>query len=258
MKQVRKMIVTDLDGTLLHNDKTVSEYTKNIINEIQNEGHVFVIATARPIRAVKKFLKDLNFDAGIYHNGAVIMQKEKHLGSYGIDQPYNVIKKMLSKNPKLKIAMECDDTLYSNFDAELFWPGTSYTYSDSFSETINKIADKILLEVSSLDNMKEYEEILPPELYIQMSENKIGMIMNKKATKIDSIRLAAKKLKINPKEIYAFGDDYNDIDMLEGCSVGVAVGNSLEIVKKSAKYICDTNENDGVAKWIEKNILKKV
>ena len=55
-----KMIVTDLDGTLLKDDKSISTYTENVIKQLRNRGILFVVATARPIRAVKTFLPRIN------------------------------------------------------------------------------------------------------------------------------------------------------------------------------------------------------
>lgn len=80
MKKVR-MIVTDLDGTLLKDDKTISSFTIDVIKKYKSNGGIFVAATARPVRAVKEYDKILNFDAGIYHNGAVIqVDGEKQAG----------------------------------------------------------------------------------------------------------------------------------------------------------------------------------
>ena len=53
----------------------------------------------------------------------------------------------------------------------------------------------------------------------------------------------------------AFGDDFNDVDMLDYAGVSVAMGNAPDQVKLVADYICDTNNNDGMAKWIEENLL---
>ena len=60
---------------------------------------------------------------------------------------------------------------------------------------------------------------------------------------------------INKAEIVAFGDDLNDIDLLTHAGVSVAMKNALESVKEIADHICDTNDNDGVAKWLEENLL---
>lgn len=85
-----KMIVTDLDGTFLRTDKSVSAYSQKIIQQCREKGIVFVIATARPVRAVKNFLPFLSYDSAIYHNGAVVRLGEKMLDGYGIPNPENI------------------------------------------------------------------------------------------------------------------------------------------------------------------------
>ena len=54
----------------------------------------------------------------------------------------------------------------------------------------------------------------------------------------------------------AFGDDYNDFEIIKECGVGVAMGNAEEAIKEVAEYITATNEEDGVAKFLEEKILK--
>lgn len=86
-----RMIVTDLDGTFLRTDKSVSAYSQQIIQQCREKGIIFVIATARPVRAVKSFLPFLSCDAAIYHNGAVVRLGEKTLDGYGIPNPEKYI-----------------------------------------------------------------------------------------------------------------------------------------------------------------------
>ena len=66
-----KMIVTDLDGSLLRTDKTISRYTASVFHRCRENGVIVVFATARPIRAVKMLNLDIGDDAAIFHNGAV-------------------------------------------------------------------------------------------------------------------------------------------------------------------------------------------
>jgi len=81
------------------------------------------------------------------------------------------------------------------------------------------------------------------------------MVMNKNARKRNAIKEIANHFGVTLAETAAFGDDYNDIEMLQDCGIGVAVANAIDETKAAADLICDTNENDGVAKWIEENIL---
>ncbi len=250
-----KMIVTDLDGTLLRNDKTISPYTIKTIAKLRQSGHKFVVATARPLRAAKKFLESMEIDAGIYHNGALLYRGKNKIDSYQIDHAHDVIHSILNLNPSAFVAAEVDDILYSNFAAERLWPGTDYTLTQSdFSEICGKKADKIIVEVNSLEDMEKYKSVLTDDLYIQISENIIGMIMKKAAAKSNGIQYLASEFGIGTENIIAFGDDYNDIDMLQTAGIGICVKNGLDIVKNHADAICGSKEEDGVAKWLEKNM----
>ena len=77
------------------------------------------------------------------------------------------------------------------------------------------------------------------------------MFMHSEANKWEGLNA---HFGISTAGILAFGDDYNDIEMLKNAGIGVAVGNAIDEVKAVADYICDTNDNDGVAKWVEENI----
>lgn len=251
----KKLIVTDLDGTLLKDDKSISDYTIEVLNRVRQEGHVFVIATARPLRAAKEFLKKVEIDAGIYHNGALIYKSGKQIDGFQICDPKSVVDKILRLNPMVSIAVESNDVLYSNFNAEEFWPGTSYVLTQAcFEELIDKKADKIIVAVSSIEEMKRYESCLTDDLYIQLSENKIGMIMKKDANKRNGVSFLAKEFGIEKKNIIAFGDDYNDIDMIKYAGTGICVYNGLQEVKDISDIVCQSNEENGVARWIEDNI----
>ena len=81
------------------------------------------------------------------------------------------------------------------------------------------------------------------------------MIINKTATKEHALKKAAEYFNVPLADVIAFGDDINDIEMLKTAGIGVAVGNAISAVKEIADYVCGTNDNDGVAVWIEENIL---
>ena len=162
---------------------------------------------------------------------------------------------ILERYPFSNIAVEAEDVLYANFEADRLWPGAEYITCESFAQLRGKMADKIIVEVASLNEMEKYKALLPDELYIQLSENKIGMIMNQSATKYHAISFLAERYQIRMDDVIAFGDDYNDLEMIERCGKGIAVSNALEMVKSAADEVCESNQKDGVARWIEGNLL---
>jgi len=222
-----KMIVTDLDRTLLRTDKTISDYTENVLNHCRQKGIKIVFATARPKRTVKHFIEQIPSDALILHNGAAIFAGDKLIKKYGIaSQTKNNIMLSISKDyPNASLSVEIDDVLYANFDVSSIWNYTQAIRTD-FTDLPDKPADKIIIGVTSMEDVKRYSKYLTDELYIEMNDGKLGLIMHRNATKWRAIQIISHHFKINKNEIAAFGDDYNDIEMLKNCGVGVAVENA--------------------------------
>lgn len=247
-----KMVVTDLDGTLLKDDKSISTYTQNVIKQLRNSGILFVVATARPIRAVKEFLPWVNYDAAIFHNGAVVMDHEALLKNLGIKNPRKIVNSILADNPNYKIAVESNDVMYSNFNAGEIWPGIDYIKTSDFKELEHSYAEKVIVDAHSMEEMDKLMKYIADDMYLLPSENRIITIHNIQSTKMNGIKTLAERYGISSSQIVAFGDDYNDIDMLSSCGIGVAVENALPEVKKAAKEITESNEQDGVAKWLER------
>ena len=145
--------------------------------------------------------------------------------------------------------MGCTDTSYVLYKSDI---AIGY-----YSSVKGLVGDKVIVEAGSKKELAQIEAVLPDDLYAVLSENQVVMIMNKKATKLNAIRLVAKKYGISINDVLAFGDDYNDIEMLKGCGTGVAVGNALDEVKQAADYVALSNEEDGEAIWIKQHCLDK-
>jgi len=254
-----KMIAIDLDRTLLRTDKTISVYLADVLMRCRERGIKVVFATARPKRTVMGFCKIISTDALILHNGAVTYIADDLMNSYSIAQkPRDYILQALSRDyPEATLSVEIDDTLYANFDVCTVWNYTQAVMTD-FTDLPDMPADKIIVGVSSMDDVDQFSKYIPGELYIEMSDGKLGLIMNRNATKWNALCSVAMHFGISAAEIVSFGDDYNDIDMLRKCGIGVAMANAINEVKAVSDYICDTNDNDGVAKWLEENVFSSI
>ena len=249
------MIVTDLDGTLLKSDKTISDYTKSVFQRCQENGIKIVLATARPIRTVKDMIR-IEYHAAIYHNGAVIAINDNPHIHIGIE--HAMAKRLLLYTANhfkdMQIAVEIDDVLYANFDVATVWTNTTAVITD-FSDLPDMPVDKIIFITAQSHIVSEIDGLLPDELYSVIAENQVLMIMHKKANKLSAIKAVAKHFGLTLSDIVVFGDDYNDIEMLRECCIGIAMDNAIDEVKSAADQICGTNDHDGVAKWLDKNIL---
>jgi len=252
-----KMIVTDLDRTLLRTDKTISEYSISVFERLRENGVKIVFATARPVRTVTQFTKLIQPDAAIYHNGAVIHHMDNIVEKTSISpvEARKVLVDMGNIDPDMPLSVEINDTLYANFDVSVYWKNIPVVTTD-FSDLPDLPVDKIIAGVSCHKQIDAISKLLPSHLYAEISENKLALVMHKDATKHKAVKSVADKCGIDLHEIVAFGDDYNDVDMLQECGIGVAVTDAIEQTKNAADDLCDISDRDGVAKWIEEKILK--
>lgn len=263
-----KMLVIDLDETLLHTDKTISSFTKATLERASATGIKVVIASARPIRAVKPFSEQIRCDAAICHNGAAMVMDNKNMGysfCVPIKEATQLLITMQMKYPDKRLSIEIDDKIYANFDVTIFWGKTdkdremlrASSVQTDFSDLPSIDADKVIID---LDSEEEYQDILtqlPPHLYGQLSDGgKLCLVMNRNASKFNAIKRLAAFWGISIAEIAAFGDEFNDIEMLTHCGIGIAMKNAIPEVIQAAKTVTETNNDDGVAKYIESNILK--
>ena len=248
-----KMVAIDLDGTLLHDDKTVSEYTISILKKCMKKGIKIVYATGRGSSA-QKFIPIELFDGFVRMGGAVAYAGDKLVynkcvSTVKIQNFLNIINKA-----EIRIAVELNHKQYSNFKVDEVWNWLTYYEICDFN-VLDIEAEKMYALPRTQDEMELLKNNLPKGLRIVPArDDNFTMIMHEEAIKSKAVFAIADFWKINANEIVAFGDDLIDIEVLENCGYGIAMGNALKEVKEIAKYICETNENDGVAKWLEKNI----
>lgn len=261
-----KMIVLDLDETLLRSDKTISSYTETVLQKARDAGIKLVLATGRPKRSSAPYHYRLQCDALICHNGNIILYGEQSISGPGV--PIREVKRILTilqkKYPAKKLSVEINDRIYANFDVSVIWGKTeedrqmlgSPAMVTDFSGLTGESADKMLIELDSEEEYREIQNLLTPDLYVQLADGgKLCVVMNKSTSKLNAIKKLAELWGIPVSRITAFGDDYNDIEMLCGCGTGVAMANAIADVKEAADDVTGTNNDDGVAEFILNRIL---
>ena len=250
------IILSDLDGTLFRNDKSISDYTKQIIRQAQAKGLLFGICTARAKVNAVKFLEGIESDILITNGGGMVYYRDKKI--YNCEFSVEEIRRLIAAafevfGKDVIISADNEHALYSNSREELgdkFW-----TYNDfsDFRETCMKMC------IESLDKEKVEKVVSVIGLdqidYLPFSDIPWYKLSKKRATKEKAISELCRHLNITSSQIAAFGDDFNDIGMLKLCGKGIAMENAIEEVKQAAGQVCASNENDGVARWIEKNLL---
>jgi len=248
-----KMIVTDLDETLLGTDKKISDNTKTTLNKCRELGIKVVYATGRG-RSAESIAPSGLFDGKITMNGAIAKINDTIV--YNRLIPCKTARPLLiaCDNYGLKTALEINGMQYSNFNVSDEWPYVTNYEKVDFSKH-EADAEKLYMLINSQDDVMFIEKHLSEDIYFVLSKDGLGQVMHKEATKSKAIMALAREWNIDKTEIVAFGDDMNDIDMLKYAGIGVAMENALDEVKAAADLKCLSNNDDGVAEWIKKNIL---
>ena len=179
-----KMIITDLDRSLLNNEREITDFTRKILAECIRKGILIVFATARPLRAVRMFYHSIIPNAIICHSGADVYINDQRLYQCGIDPVIvrDMYNKILNDYPKINFAYECNDELFTNFDPAIYWGKIPYRDID-FELLADRNIDKIIIGLEIIKEYHEIEKYLTKELHFEISEGLIGMIMNKRASK---------------------------------------------------------------------------
>jgi Cof subfamily protein (haloacid dehalogenase superfamily) len=253
-----KMIIMDLDRTLLTDDKNISDYNVSILEKCKRAGIQIVFATARSEKACKRITDLINPDILILNDGALILDENKqmlHRKVLSKETTDGIIKSCMGDKNVGVITVETDEHYYVTYE-EAFHPdyahGIYYDFSQELSKESYKISVEIFEEKTALDIKNKFKEC---KVTYNFGENWYRF-SHKDVDKMNAINIISENRNMPVSDVAAFGDDYNDIEMIKGCGVGVAMENGIKEIKEHAKYICKRNNEDGVGKWIEKNILK--
>jgi len=245
-------IITDLDRTLLHTDKSVSEYTIDVLKKCHDRGIPVMAASARPLRAIQIYDSLIGFDAITALNGAVIALPGDKM-EFGIkcETGEKILSDILNF-PDVSLSVETSKGLYSNRDIPV-WKPVVYDKFPQLPEDI--ILYKILASSGSRQLYEGIASILPDDVYYTIADNELIQIMFNDATKWNGIKHMLSCFGISPSESIYFGDDNDDIEPIKNCGAGIAVSNAIPTVLDAADQIADSNDLDGVAKYIENNFL---
>lgn len=258
-----KLIATDLDGTLLRNDRSVSEYTKEILKRFREKNGKVVLSTGRAFFGTEKIAEELEIEGIIItSNGAKIYDLEKNetLLHNPIEEEYTLKLIELSRKHQVHLNLyQENDWFVEDSQRE---ESRNYTVNCG-KEPIEKCFDEFTsyemtkaLFIGEPEHLKKVEEEIREKLgesvHITYSKSNFLEILNKKVNKGEALKYVAAHYRIEREQIAAFGDELNDREMLEFAHFGVAMKNANPELKKFVKYETVTNEEDGVAEFILK------
>lgn len=252
------VIVLDLDGTFLNSEKEISERNYSAVLKCYQQGMKIIFATARPPRSVNHFLpEDLKrIGSFIYYNGAYIacpLTGINHHEPINSELTAEILDYCLNSNPELDINLEVKDEWMSlmEHDYSTITKVKEIPTVKSLDELKNQEATKVLF--SGKIDVESLRERFSGKVNIVMTDNgELVQITSEKASKENAVTLLCESLAIPLEKAIVFGDDFNDIGLFRICGWPVAMGNAISQLKEISKEITDTNDNDGVAKVLER------
>lgn len=258
MKTV-KMVVTDMDGTLLNSNHEVSQRFYAVFKKLKQKNIIFVAASGRPFYSITKKLDAIKDDIIIVaENGGLVIENEKILLSNVITTDklldlYNLVSTIKNTYPifctknKAYILRAPDElvTIFSEYYSE-------YTLIDAFEDIKDDVL-KIALYHSqnSEKHIYPYVKNLKTEFNVVVSGTNWVDISNANTNKGNAIQLLQKHLKIKQSQTMAFGDYNNDLEMLKCAKYSYAMANAHPNVKAIASFETKSNDNFGVELILE-------
>jgi len=268
--QMSNLYVSDLDGTLLKSNETTSEYTNSVINALVEKGMIFSYATARSLITAKKVTKGLAAKIPlIVYNGAFVIDnitEDVLIANYFDNQVYSVLEDLfrngvypivyayINGREKFSFVPELCTRGMNTFlesrkgDVRTNVVGSAHDLmkGDIFYITCIDIPEK--LEPLYNKYKDRYHCVYQTELY---TNEQWLEIMPLEASKSNAIKQLQKMLDC--ERLVVFGDGKNDIDMFQIADESYAVANAHEDLKQHATGIILSNDEEGVAKWLEEN-----
>ena len=253
-----KLIACDLDGTLLHSDKSISDYTIKVLEECRARGIMIAFATARSergaIRAVAPFTPDFIISSG----GAKITRGEKVIFSSKMSP--ETVRDIIAMCRRFtggrgEITVETDSGHFWDYKIkpqdDTVESNCYYTVFENFAEFAYKVTAELESERYCMEIIDKYPQIA----YSGFKEELWKRFALRGADKQNGVMRICECLNISLQSVISFGDDFNDIEMLKLCGTGVAMAGATEQAKEVADYIAESNDEDGVAKFLEEKVL---
>lgn len=258
LNQVR-LILADLDGTLLNDDKVMDTDIKQVLQE-RNLDITFV--TGRNRHIVSDFIEELHVvHPFIINNGAHIMQGSQCLYQRCIEQN--------ELNQAFQTLVDHEIAFLAYSDDSIYCCGQSRSLEGFITRLIGKCTihhgklpqqDPIFKVTVVSDDKEKMRTVMNkinamcPSAYLVPSEGNVYTLTHRDATKGNTVRRLLDLLKMDASQVLAFGDNYNDISMFEVIPNSVAMGNAESLVLSKAAFVAGSNNANGVSSFIREHI----
>lgn len=259
-----KLVATDMDLTLLADDKSMPEGVDERINALVQNGIIFCAASGRPALALREEFPAHHQDmALISDNGASVYLKGELIYKNLLDNDlyHELLARCVETGRGVPVLCSLDDAYILERDRthhdELSIYYRDITYVDSF-ETLDVESNKISILCPDWDSKEQFDTIYSSEfgdrVYVTCSGGEWIDFMNLGIDKGSGIRHVAEHLGIDLADVAAFGDTYNDIPMLDIVGHSYVMGNAAEHMHNHGKFLAPSNNEAGVLAVIDRII----
>ncbi len=263
-----KLIAIDMDGTLLKEDKTISNKTKEAIKMATDKGVKVVLGSGRPIVGLEPYLKELGLDTKddyvMSFNGSLVQNSKTKEIIFESALKGKDLKSLYKLSKELGVNIHAFDTKgcitpvmskYTEVEGNLNHIEVGIVDFNEVDD--NEDIIKIMF-VDPEEKLQEAIEKLPASIYDEYTVVRSAPFflefLNKDSNKGVGVAALAAHLGIKQEEVICMGDAGNDLAMIEYAGMGVAMANAFDEVKQAANFITLSNEEDGVAFAINKFI----
>lgn len=275
-KQKIKVIISDLDGTLLNSDHTISAYTKSVFQELHKQNYLIIVATGRHHLDAMAIVNNLGFPVYLVtSNGARIHSPQREL-LYSFDMNGDSVKSVL--------ALDIDPEITTVLFRETVWQ-TSKTNNKLNAFQKDLVYPPQVVNFAELEDFKAIKIFFTHEDHQKLVDLKEKILethsddfhhafslpiclefMDKSVDKSNAIAKVLEKEGYSFEEAVSFGDGFNDEKMLNAAGIGLIMGNAPENLKEKLSHleVISSNNEDGVARYLALNLggietkLKKI
>lgn len=256
----RKLLFFDIDGTLIdsfHKEFDIPASVLQRLRKIQEQGHYIFIASGRPKALLHSAIFKGNFDGYILVNGAHVEFQGKNIYQECMD--YNLIKETIQilKTYECDYILETANNIYCNSNnQELIdffseFEDTRVFVRDFDTNQVLKETLKLETVITEAQKNQLISKIQNKLSYDQHGTDAAFELYSSSINKSVGIQKILDYLGAKKEDTYAFGDGVNDLDMCKFCGTGVAMGNAVPELKEIADIVCDSIDNDGLAKILD-------
>ena len=260
-----KLIASDLDGTLLYGrGNSVSEEMFEMIREMKKKGIVFAAASGRQYHNLKKLFAPVWQDmAFICENGAAVFYEDQLIAEQVVPKEELLeLVYMIDADERTEVALSSPTTTYvrpktQEYVQSLIDLGNHVTILKEWEDVTEPCVKLAWYEKGGVEHRVDYwsAKVKPPAKVVTSGTEWLD-ILYPNGHKGVGIQVLQEHFGLKKEEMAAFGDNYNDMTMIGYSGFGVAMANGEPEVKKIADYVCESNDDDGVARTIEKYMLR--